>query len=197
MKRLFDFACALIGIILLSPVMLVITILIKFSSKGSVLFKQKRVGLNERIFFIYKFRTMVVGAEKLGPKITIGKDARITKIGVILRKTKLDELPQLFNVLIGDMAIVGPRPEVPEYVGLYSTEIKKIVLSVRPGITDYASLVMIDENEILAQSADPKSAYINKIMPQKLDLAVKYIKEQSFFCDLSIIFQTLIKIFYR
>lgn len=197
MKRVFDFICAFLGIVILLPVFIVIAILIKFSSRGNVLFTQERIGLNGATFFIYKFRTMITNAEKLGPKITIGKDNRITKIGYFLRKTKLDELPQLFNVLRGDMALVGPRPEVPEYVALYPERIKAIVLSVRPGITDYASLLMIDENEILAKSPDPRQAYVNEIMPQKLDLAVKYVQQQSFLTDVSIIIKTLFKVLSR
>ena len=197
MKRIFDFICAFMGIIILLPVFILIALLIKISSKGRVLFKQQRVGLRGKMFAIYKFRTMITNAENLGPKITIGKDKRITGIGKFLRKTKLDELPQLFNVLRGDMAIVGPRPEVPEYVNLYHEEIKNIVLSVRPGITDYASLLMIDENEILAQSTDPKQAYIKEIMPQKLDLAVKYVHEQGLWGDLQIMLKTLLKILFH
>lgn len=197
MKRFFDFISAFMGIILLLPVFISIALLIKASSRGNVLFKQQRVGLNGRTFFIYKFRTMVANAEELGPKITIGHDQRITQVGRILRKTKLDELPQLFNVLLGDMAIVGPRPEVIEYVRLYPEEIKNTVLSVRPGITDYASLVMIDENEILAQSPNPKEAYIKEIMPKKLALAVKYVEKQSFIVDIEIILKTFIKIIKR
>ena len=197
MKRFFDFVCAYVGILILLPIFIVIGILIKVSSKGSIFFTQERIGLKGKIFLIYKFRTMVVNAESLGPKITIGKDKRITKIGQILRKTKLDELPQLFNVLFGDMSLVGPRPEVPEYVNLYKDDVRKIVLSVRPGITDYASLLMIDENDILAKSSDPKQAYINEIMPQKLDLAVKYVEQQSFITDLSIILKTFLKLLHR
>jgi lipopolysaccharide/colanic/teichoic acid biosynthesis glycosyltransferase len=140
---------------------------------------------------------MINNAENLGPKITVGRDQRITRVGVFLRKTKLDELPQLINVLKGDMTIVGPRPEVPEYVALYPEKIKNIVLAIRPGITDYASLLMIDESTILARSLEPKLTYINEIMPQKLDLAVKYIQERSFIIDLKIIFLTLFKIVKR
>lgn len=197
MKHLFDFMCAFIGIIILSPIFILIALLIKISSCGSILFKQQRVGLHGKMFFIYKFRTMVTNAENIGPKITIGKDKRITGIGRFLRRTKLDELPQLFNVMRGEMSIVGPRPEVLEYVSLYPGEIKKVVLSVRPGITDYASLRMIDENEILAKSPDPKQAYINEIMPQKLSLASRYVQEQNFLLDLKIILKTLLKVLHR
>lgn len=197
MKRSFDFILSFIGIIILSPVLLVISILIKISTQGSILFTQKRVGKNGKIFFIYKFRTMIMAAENIGPKITIGQDMRVTPIGRILRKTKLDELPQLFNVIRGEMAIVGPRPEVPEYVDLYDANIREIVLSVRPGITDYASILMMDENDVLAKLVDPNAAYLSEIMPQKLDLAVKYVKEQNLFLDFKIICLTIFKIFSR
>lgn len=197
MKRSIDFILSIIGIIILSPVLLIISILIKISTTGPIFFTQNRVGKKGRMFLIYKFRTMVLAAESLGPKITIGQDMRVTPIGRILRKTKLDELPQLFNVILGDMAIVGPRPEVSEYVDLYDANIREIVLSVRPGITDYASILMIDEGDVLAKSNDPKATYINEIMPQKLDLAMKYVKEQNLIIDLKIIFLTIFKVFSR
>lgn len=197
MKRVFDIISSAIGLILLSPIFLIIALLIKSTSAGGVFFRQDRVGLNGQIFSIYKFRTMVTNAESLGPKITIGKDSRITTIGHILRKTKLDELPQLIDVFLGKMSIVGPRPEVPEYVAFYPTEVKDIVLSVRPGITDWASIKMIDENLILDLSDNPKETYIQKIMPEKLDFAVKYVKTRTFKQDLLIILMTFVKIIKR
>lgn len=196
-KRAFDLLASFCGIVLLFPLLLSIAILIKSSSKGPVFFRQARVGRYGEIFYIHKFRTMIVNAEIIGPKITIGNDQRITKIGKFLRKTKLDELPQLFDVFVGKMSIVGPRPEVPEYVSLYPDSIKNIILSIRPGITDWASLLMIDENEILANCADPKKAYIEKIMPTKLAYAVKYVKNRTFLQDCMIILTTVKKIFTR
>ncbi|MCF0147264.1 MAG: sugar transferase, partial [Clostridium sp.] len=154
-KRIFDFLVSLLGIVILSPVFIIVSIAIKIDSKGSILFLQKRVGKDGREFNIYKFRTMVTDAEKLGKQITIGNDSRITKVGAFLRKFKIDELPQLFNVLLGDMSLVGPRPEVPKYVALYNDEQKK-VLSIRPGITDMASLRYKDENDILGKVDNPE-----------------------------------------
>ena len=196
-KQLFDILAACIGLIILSPVFLVIAILIKSTSVGDIFFRQIRVGRYGREFKIHKFRTMVANAEQIGEKITVGKDIRVTKIGFLLRKTKLDELPQLIDVIYGNMSFVGPRPEVPEYVEFYPADIKNIVLSVRPGITDYASITMIDENVILAKSSNPKQCYIDEIMPQKLAYAVKYVKTRSFFGDLKIIFLTIGKIIIR
>ncbi len=196
-KRLFDIILSVMGLTLLSPILIIIAFTIKLTSQGEIFFRQQRVGLNGQLFLIHKFRTMVINAEDLGPKITIGMDKRITKIGHFLRKTKLDELPQLIDVFIGKMSIVGPRPEVPEYVALYQKEVKDIVLSVRPGITDWASIKMIDENLILAKSDNPKNTYIHEIMPQKLAYAVKYVKRRSMPQDILIIFMTFIKIIKR
>lgn len=193
MKRIFDFVLATIFLILLAPIFIFIAIRIKLDSKGSVFYKQVRVGLNGKDFGIYKFRTMFVGADKKGLLTVGGNDARITKPGIFLRKYKLDELPQLINVVFGDMSIVGPRPEVRKYVDLYSKE-QLLVLSVKPGITDYASIAYSRENEILAKATDPEATYINEIMPDKLALNLKYIREQSFVIDIKIILQTLVKI---
>lgn len=192
-KRLFDIVFSLLGLIGLSPVFLLIYLWIKFDSKGPAIFKQTRIGKNGKEFKIYKFRTMVVNAEKLGKQITVGNDQRITRSGKFLRKSKLDELPQLWNVLIGDMSFVGPRPEVPRYTALYNAEQKK-VLTVRPGITDYASIKYRDENEILAKSDNPEKTYIEQIMVDKLKLNLKYIEEMSLWNDIKIIFRTLLKI---
>jgi lipopolysaccharide/colanic/teichoic acid biosynthesis glycosyltransferase len=195
MKRILDFIIALIGVIALLPLFIVIALLIKLTSRGSIFFKQIRVGQYGKSFSIYKFRTMV--NSKKGLKLTIGKDPRVTKLGHVLRKTKLDELPQLINVLKGDMSLVGPRPEVPEYVNYYPSNIKEIVLSVKPGITDFASIEMIDENLILAKSSDPEQEYINNILPKKLEYGVKYVNKQNLALDIYLILLTLIKIIIR
>lgn len=192
-KRFFDMFVSLIAIIVLSPFFILIALLIKIGSTGPVLFKQTRIGRNELPFEIYKFRTMVVDAEKLGTQITIGKDPRITKIGHFLRKTKLDELPQLFNVLKGEMSFVGPRPEVPKYTKLYSEQ-QRLVFTVRPGITDYASIKYRDENELLGNVKNPEKVYIEEIMPDKLHLNIEYIQRRSLLEDIKIIFLTVMKI---
>src|SRR5574344_822708 len=165
MKRFFDFTSSLLGLILLSPIFIFVGIAISFSSNGGIFYKQKRVGKGNKDFSLYKFRSMIIGADSKG-LLSVGKDGkdpRVTKIGYILRKYKIDELPQLFNVLIGDMSLVGPRPEVRKYVNFYSKEQRK-VLSVRPGITDYASINYIDENSILGEATDPDKIYIEKII---------------------------------
>lgn len=191
-KRVFDFLLSLFGIIILSPIFIIVSIAIKLDSKGSILFLQKRVGRYGKAFNIYKFRTMVTDAEKLGKQITVGKDNRITKVGAFLRKFKIDELPQLFNVVKGDMSLVGPRPEVPKYVALYNEEQKK-VLDVRPGITDIASLRYKDENDILGKVDNPEEYYINVIMKDKLNLNLEYIEKGNVFFDIYLIFKTIIK----
>jgi lipopolysaccharide/colanic/teichoic acid biosynthesis glycosyltransferase len=193
LKRIFDLTVSLLALIFLIPLFLIISILILLDSKGKIFYKQKRVGKEGRLFELCKFRTMHPGADNRG-LLTIGeKDSRITKTGYFLRKYKLDELPQLYNVLIGDMSIVGPRPEVKKYTDLYNDE-QKIVLSVKPGITDYASIEYSNENEILSGEKNPEQTYINKIMPAKLHLNLRYIKERSFGSDLKIILLTLKKI---
>ena len=192
LKRIFDIILSLFGLIILLPFMLIIAILIKLDSKGPVFFKQVRVTKNEREFKIFKYRTMRVGSDKYS-QITVGKDNRITKIGVFLRKYKLDEIPQLINVLLGDMSLVGPRPEVPKYVALY-TEGQKEILKVRAGITDYASIEFSDENDLLASEEDPEKAYIEKIMPKKIELNKKYLSEISILTDIKIILLTIKKI---
>lgn len=189
MKRTFDLISSLIGIILLSPLYLIISLLIVFDSKGGILYKQERVGLNSKIFKVLKFRTMKPDSFSKGALTVGSRDPRITKIGYILRKYKLDELPQIFNVFVGDMSIVGPRPEVKKYTDLY-TEEQKIVLKVRPGITDYASIKFRNENDLLSGSKNPEKLYIEEIMPEKLDLNIKYINDNSVFKDIKIIFET-------
>ena len=172
--------------------MLIIAILIKLDSKGPIFFKQVRVTKNGREFKIFKYRTMKIGSDKYS-QITVGKDSRITKVGDFLRKYKLDEIPQLINVLIGDMSLVGPRPEVPKYVALY-TEEQREILKVRAGITDYASIEFSNENDILANESDPEKAYIEKIMPRKIELNKKYLSEISVITDIKIILLTIKKI---
>lgn len=192
-KRLFDFIVSLIGFIILIPVFLIVSILIKLDSRGPILFKQKRVGRYGKVFNILKYRTMVIDAEKYGKQITVGNDSRITKIGAFLRKSKLDELPQLINVIKGDMSLVGPRPEVPKYVALYD-ENQKRILNVRPGITDYASIEYRDENSILGKVENPEEYYINNIMPHKIKLNMRYIENNNIFIDIGIIFKTIFSI---
>ena len=192
LKRIFDIILSLFGLIILLPFMLIIAILIKFDSKGTVFFKQIRITKGGKEFKIFKYRTMKVGSDKYS-QITVGKDERITKIGSFLRKYKLDEIPQLINVLLGDMSLVGPRPEVPKYVALYTDEQKEI-LKVRAGITDYASIEFSDENDLLASEEDPEKAYIEKVMPKKIELNKKYISEISMLTDIKIILITIKKI---
>ncbi|MBL4705540.1 MAG: sugar transferase [Flavobacteriales bacterium] len=194
LKRLFDIFSSLFVLSLLWPFLLVIVLLVLFSGKGGVFFTQTRVGKDNRDFKLFKFRTMRPDSEAAG-QITIGgRDPRITKIGYFLRKFKLDELPQLFNIIVGNMSVVGPRPEVRKYVELYSKEQLK-VLSVRPGLTDYASIEYMNENEILGRSKDPFKTYVDEVMPAKLKLNMKYIEDQGFGTDLKIIFRTIGGIF--
>ena len=192
LKRIFDIILSLFGLIILLPFMLITAIFIKLDSKGPVFFKQLRVTKNGTEFKIFKYRTMRVGSDKYS-QITVGKDERITKIGSFLRKYKLDEIPQLINVLIGDMSLVGPRPEVPKYVALYTDEQKEI-LKVRAGITDYASIEFSNENDLLASEEDPEKAYIEKVMPRKIELNKKYLSEISILTDIRIILLTIKKI---
>jgi lipopolysaccharide/colanic/teichoic acid biosynthesis glycosyltransferase len=193
MKRIFDFLLSLFGILILAPILLILALLIKLDSKGPVFYRQVRVGKNNEDFKIFKFRTMHVNADKLG-LLTVGdKDPRVTNIGVFLRKYKLDELPQLINVLIGNMSFVGPRPEVRKYVNLYSTEDMEI-LNVKPGITDYASIAYRDEAEIIRKAADPEKAYIEDIMPEKIKLNKVYINNYGILTDIKIIFKTFTSI---
>ncbi|CEJ74667.1 sugar transferase [Paraclostridium sordellii] len=192
-KRIFDIAVSSIGLIVLLPILIVIAILIKLDSKGPVFFKQKRVGKNKKIFEIYKFRTMVTDAEKLGKQITVGADNRITKVGRFIRKYKLDEFPQLINVLKGEMSLVGPRPEVPKYVELYDIYQEQILL-VQPGITDYASIKFKNESELLGCSNNPEKSYVEDIMPQKINLNMKYIKNISLFEDIKLVLSTILEI---
>lgn len=194
MKRFFDILFSFLGLIFFIPVFLIIAILIIINSKGGVFYSQLRVGINQQDFKLLKFRTMFSGSEKKG-LLTIGEsDKRVTSTGKWLRKFKLDELPQLVNILKSEMSFVGPRPEMRKYVDLYN-ERQKEVLSVKPGLTDYASIEYSNENKILAKYSDPEKAYIEIVMPDKLNLNLKYIKEKSLFVDLKIIFKTIAKVF--
>lgn len=191
--RLLDIVLSLLGLIFLLPIFLILAVWMKFDSQGSIFFRQIRVGKDGRDFRIYKFRTMIVNAEKMGI-ITIGeRDPRITNSGYFLRKYKLDELPQLINVLKGEMSFVGPRPEVRKYVEMYNQEQLKI-LTIKPGITDYASIEYINEDEILGKSSDPEKTYIEEIMPQKIKYNMKYINNKTVIEYFKIIFLTIIKI---
>ena len=193
MIRLVDILLSAIGLILISPLLLVIYFLIRVTSKGPGFYSQKRVGKNGVPFRLFKFRSMRIGSDK-GTLITIGgRDSRITKVGYYLRKYKLDELPQLWNVLIGDMSLVGPRPEVERYVRLYTPE-QRVVLSVKPGITDYASIAYSDENLILGMSDDPEKMYVEQIMPKKIEYNLQYINNQTMKEYFKIIFLTFAKI---
>lgn len=192
-KRAFDLLVATILLIFLAPLFLLFIIIIRVGSNGPAFYLQTRVGLHGKDFKIFKFRTMYTGSDKKGLLTVGGKDQRITPAGVFLRKYKLDELPQLINVFIGDMSLVGPRPEVRKYVDLYKDEQLR-VLDVKPGITDYASIEYSNENELLAGTDDPEKEYINTIMPSKLKLNLKYIAEKSLITDLKIILRTLAKI---
>ena len=193
-KRSFDLLISLSGLIIFGAFFLLIAFLIKMDSPGSVFFRQERVGKHGKIFHMHKFRTMVTGAEFMGLQITVRADSRVTRFGRVLRKYKLDELPQLVDVLFGDMSIVGPRPEVPHYVGFYPDEIRKLIQSVLPGITDPASIKFRNENDILSYSNDPERTYIQEILPIKLNYYKNYIREKTFMGDLRIILDTLIAI---
>ncbi|MBR6974758.1 MAG: sugar transferase [Bacteroidaceae bacterium] len=193
MIRFFDILLSSLGLILLSPIFLIIYVVIRSSSKGPGFYSQKRIGKHGRPFRLYKFRTMRIGSDK-GRLITVGgKDSRITKAGFYIRKYKLDELPQLWNVLIGDMSLVGPRPEVERYVKLY-TPSQRVVLSVKPGITDYASIAFSEENIILGRAKNPEKMYIQEIMPKKIEINLQYINNRNLKEYFKIIFLTFVKI---
>ena len=195
MIRILDFFFSFLGLIILSPFLFFIGLIIKLSSRGPVFYKQSRVGLNGVNFNIIKFRTMRINSEKLGLITVGGRDPRITSVGFFLRKYKLDELPQLLNVFIGEMSLVGPRPEVKKYVDLYTKEQKK-VLSIRPGITDWASIYYKHENAILGESSDPEKDYIEKVMPDKLNYNLVYIANYGFLEYFKIIFTTIWRIIF-
>ncbi|MCC6700190.1 MAG: sugar transferase [Fluviicola sp.] len=192
MKRVFDVIVSGIILLVFLPFGLVISVAIALESRGGVFYRQERIGWQGKPFRLWKFRTMRKDADKLG-KLTVGmRDPRITRVGYFIRKTKLDEFPQFINVLVGEMSIVGPRPEVKEYVDLYTPD-QQIVLSVKPGITDYASLEYFKENELLGQSEDPRKTYIEEVMPAKIELNKKYIAKPTLGTDVSIMWKTFLK----
>ena len=191
MKRLFDFCAALLGLCVLAVPMLGIALAVRLDSPGPVFFRQQRVGRHGRCFHIHKFRTMVEDADRAGPQVTASTDRRITRVGGVLRRWKLDELPQLLDVLAGDMSLVGPRPEVPRYVAHYPAEVRELVLGLRPGITDRASIEFRDEGRLLAEAADPERCYVEEILPRKLAYYVAYAREHSLAGDLAILLDTL------
>lgn len=195
-KRCFDITASFFGILFLLIPFAAVAVAVKCSSRGPVFFRQVRVGKNGREFRIYKFRTMVADAEKKGMQITVGGDSRVTGIGRVLRKTKMDELPQLFNVFAGQMSFVGPRPEVPHYVDMYS-DYQKNVLRIKPGITELASIVYRDENDVLAKSEDPERTYIEEIMPEKIKLNMQYMQKMNVFYDIYLIFRTFAAVLKR
>jgi lipopolysaccharide/colanic/teichoic acid biosynthesis glycosyltransferase len=194
MKRLLDILAAVAGLTLLAPLLAAVALLIKLDSPGPVLFKQQRVGKGFRPFWIYKFRTMKVDPDG-GPVLTIGADRRITRAGALLRRSKIDELPQLINILKGDMTIVGPRPEVPRYVEAFHRDYEEI-LKVRPGLTDLASLKYRDESALLGQSDDPEEEYLRRILPDKIRLAKDYIHRSSLRFDINLIGKTLLRVVF-
>lgn len=197
-KRCFDLVFATIALVVLAPVMLIVSLWIKADSRGPVFFRQQRVGLHGKLFAICKFRTMAADpAPAHQARITVGADPRITSAGALLRKYKLDELPQFINVLRGEMSVVGPRPEVPHYVAMYPPATRERVLSVRPGITDLASIEYRDESALLASAGDPEAFYVQVVMPRKLDYCLRYVAERSMGLDLTIIWRTVVAILKR
>jgi lipopolysaccharide/colanic/teichoic acid biosynthesis glycosyltransferase len=191
-KRAFDIVGAALGLLFLLPLLIVIAIIIKFDSPGPVFFRQERVGWKGRPFRIFKFRSMVVGAVHTGAALTVLADKRITRIGMSLRRSKIDELPQLINVLAGEMSIVGPRPEVPEFMKFYTPDQRTIIVSMRPGMTDYAAILFRDESSLLDQDSDPVDVYRHKIMPIKFALYERYSREIGVLNDLRIIVATIL-----
>lgn len=196
-KRLFDLLLSSIGLLMLAPLLLLIALLIKLDSPGPVMFRQERVGRFGQPFRIHKFRTMRHEPAGQGLQITVGADRRITRVGGFLRASKLDELPQLLDVWLGDMSLVGPRPEVPRYVAHYPAALREKVLSVRPGITDIASIEYRDESAVLARAADPEHAYVHEVLPHKLALAARYVERSSLWLDVWLIWRTVVAILRR
>ncbi len=196
-KRIFDFLLSLLGLIILSPVFLIIAVLIKLDSRGPVFFRQERVGFQQRRFKILKFRTMINGADSSGVLATNYRAARITRIGKILRKYKLDEIPQFYNILIGEMSIVGPRPEVPKYVKHYEEQQKNIIFSVKPGAMGMGTLNYMDEEKVLDNSSNVEEFYTEKILPKKIMLDVAYVQNRSFIGDLKLFIKNILLIFIR
>lgn len=196
MRRAFDVTAAALGLVVLAPLFAVVALAIAATSPGPVFFRQERVGRGGRTFRIHKFRTMRVDAEKVGGQLTVGGDPRITRVGAFLRASKLDELPQLIDVVRGEMALVGPRPEVPRYVARYSAEERR-VLDVRPGITDPASIEYRDESAVLARATDPERAYVEEIMPHKLAINLAYLERRTLTSDVGVILATFVRLVRR
>lgn len=196
LRRALDVVASTAGLVVLLPFTLLTALAVAVDSPGPVLFRQRRVGLNGREFEILKFRTMRVDAEAVGGQLTVGTDPRVTRVGRFLRASKFDEIPQLFNVLRGDMSLVGPRPEVPRYVALYTPE-QRQVLSVRPGITDPASIAYRSESQLMANAADPERLYIEELMPRKLDLNLEYLKRRTVGSDIGVVLQTIVAVLAR
>ena len=192
-KRLFDIVTASLGLLVLSPLLVLVAVLVKLTSPGPVLFRQERIGRGFRPFLICKFRTMAADAPRQGGQITFGRDSRITRVGHVLRKMKIDELPQLINVLKGEMSLVGPRPEVPEYVDLFRQDYEEI-LQARPGITDLASIEYREEAAILGRAEDPRKEYVERVLPDKIRLAKQYVRQSSFSGDLVLIMKTVLSL---
>ena len=192
-KRIIDIVIASFAFIFLLPIFILTTLLIKIDSRGSIIFKQNRIGYKQRVFSIYKFRTMRQSTHYIS-KITTADDKRITPLGYFLRKHKIDELPQLLNIIIGDMSIIGPRPEVPDFLDSYTEDERQIIFSIRPGLSDLASLKFIDENELLKDQGDHEKFYIENILPEKKLLQIKYVRTMSALTDLEIAFKTLIMV---
>ena len=196
LKRIFDILLAAIGVLILLPLFLVVVVWIKFDSQGPAFYKQIRVGKDNRDFKLLKFRSMRIGSDKAGLLTIGGRDPRVTQSGYFIRKYKIDELPQLINVLLGEMSLVGPRPEVRKYVELYNADQRKVLL-VKPGITDLASLEYFNENELLSQSTNPEQTYVEVVMPHKLKLNLKYIERAGLVTDVQIILRTIKRIVLR
>jgi len=196
-KRSFDVVAAVLGLLLFGVPMLLVALWIRLDSPGPVFFRQVRVGRHGKLFRIHKFRTMTVDAEQRGPQLTVGADARVTRVGRVLRANRLDELPQFFDVLAGDMSLVGPRPDVPRYVERWPADLRERVLAVRPGITDPASLTFRDEATLLARAADPEREYMDVILPRKLALAADYADHASLWTDLAVIGRSVGVLLFR
>lgn len=194
-KRFFDIVFSFLGLAITFPLLLIIALAIKLNSPGPVFYRGERIGKNGKSFKIFKFRTMVVDAEKLGGSSTAADDKRLLKIGPFLKRFQLDELPQLINVFKGEMSFVGPRPEVKMYIDMLSDEERKAILSIKPGMTDFASLWNFHESEILKGSKDPEKTYQEKIRPKKTELQLKYVREKNFWLDIKLILKTILKIF--
>jgi lipopolysaccharide/colanic/teichoic acid biosynthesis glycosyltransferase len=196
-KRAFDIVVSACALTVLSPAMVLLGIGVRLDSPGPALFRHRRVGRHGRAFNVLKFRTMVHRPDSSGPQVTTATDARITRLGALLRRTKLDELPQFLNVLAGDMSLVGPRPEVAHYVAMYPDAVRSEILALLPGMTDLASIEFRDEQELLAAAADPESTYIHEILPRKLELYLQYARQQTLWLDLKILFLTIAALFSR